>query len=363
MRIQSIDYLRGVMALSVVFYHVAFIFGRWGVMDSGTILGRFGIYAVSAFYVISGMALYLAHKNSKWDLSAYGFFMLKRFLRLAPVYWVALCLLTYLTYKFSILTIDPWSYLQNIFLTFGVTSPTGYIVMGGWSIGNEIVFYLFFPFFILMARNRYMLLILSLFSAALFLYCATMHLDSDKPFGWQWSQYINPLNQVYFFIFGIISARILLPYVGRRKALCSCFALLLLFLFVARDVGGDLINIITGTEKVFFTTITLMLCSSFFLMGDLREIKPIHYILKFLGDISYPIYLLHGTTFIFVKKLFVTNSTPNSTVIIYAASTIALLMLASWLCHIAIERPMLKLSKHLPNIKIPVIKTGAAHHH
>uniref|UniRef100_UPI0023F351EA acyltransferase family protein n=1 Tax=Enterobacter oligotrophicus TaxID=2478464 RepID=UPI0023F351EA len=94
MRIQSIDYLRGLMSLSIVFYHFTTSFTNWGLNDSGALLGRLGIYAVSAFYIISGMALYLAHRNDKWSIASYFSFIARRFLRLAPIYWLAILIFT-----------------------------------------------------------------------------------------------------------------------------------------------------------------------------------------------------------------------------------------------------------------------------
>lgn len=361
MRVQSIDYLRGIMALSVVFYHFASLFNRWGVQDSGTVLGRLGIYAVSAFYVISGMALYLAHKNSEWDAKYTVLFISKRFLRIAPVYWLALILLSFLSYQYGAgVTASAWIYAQNIFLTFGITNPSGYMVMGGWSIGNEIVFYLFFPVMILMAKKPLTFIILVVANFVLFFYCTYYYLDPAKGFGWQWVDYISPINQVYFFIFGIVAARLLLPYVGRRKVLCILAIAALAVIFTFNDAGGDLINITTGSEKIYFTSCIVMLCSAFFLIGDLAEIKPLHTILKFLGDISYPLYLLHGTTLIFMKKIFVTNSTPTSSVVLYGAVTISLLVVASWLTHIFIEQPVIRFSKRLslPGREHHPVRTG-----
>ncbi|QPW27655.1 acyltransferase [Edwardsiella ictaluri] len=143
MRIHSIDYLRGIMALSVVLYHFS------GLPDASSLLGRLGIYAVSSFYVISGMALFLAHKKDSWSVHNYCSFMLRRFARLAPVYWLALIIFTIYFFLFSDgPQISSWKYIQNILLIFGITNPTEYIIMGGWSIGNEVVFYLFFPLLI-----------------------------------------------------------------------------------------------------------------------------------------------------------------------------------------------------------------------
>ncbi|HHG8788525.1 TPA: acyltransferase family protein [Citrobacter sedlakii] len=265
MRIQSIDYLRGLMSLSIVFYHFSTSFTSWGLNDSGVVLGRLGIYAVSAFYIISGMALYLAHRNDNWSISGYFVFIVRRFLRLAPVYWVGLILFTIFGYKYlNGFAVDTWKYVQNIFLIFGLTNPTDYILMGGWSIGNEVVFYLFFPAFILMVKNRYGLITLVLTSIFLLGYCSAFYLEPSSGIAEQWAEYINPINQIYFFVFGVVIAHTLLKYVGVNKILFSAIAFICAAVFVFYPAQGNQINIIIGANKIVFTMVTFAICTMFF---------------------------------------------------------------------------------------------------
>lgn len=352
MRIQSIDYLRGLMALSVVLYHFSIMFNRWGDIDSGTTLGRLGVYAVSAFYVISGMAMYLSHKSGEWSLLRYVIFIIKRFLRLAPVYWLALGFITIASILFSKnFKFDFIIYIQNIFLTFGLTNPSGYLVMGGWSIGNEIVFYLLFPLFILLTKSNALLVILINFSTISLFYCAFWYMNADIGLGEQWVHYINPLNQIFYFTFGIILAKVLLPFVGYLKPFFIMASIVLFSGFVLFPVGGDLINIITGWNKIYFSVLIIMICACFFMIGDLVSIKPLHVALKFLGDISYPLYLLHGVTFICLKGFLSSRNIPADTMLLIGVAVILLLFLASWICHILIEIPIISFSKKITSVK------------
>lgn len=174
-RVHTIDYLRGLMALSILFYHLV----GWtiSVPQSESILGKLGIYGVSAFYIVSGMSMYLSYKNTQWSFKSSASFFVRRFVRLAPVYWIAM--LIGLTYAFVLnpLTKVDWPiYMQNFVLIFGFIDPTKYVVTGGWSIGNEVVFYLFFPAIILSLRNKFAFLIInSLFF--LFVYLFLLYFD------------------------------------------------------------------------------------------------------------------------------------------------------------------------------------------
>lgn len=351
MRIQSIDYLRGLMSLSIVLYHFSTSFTNWGLNDSGALLGRLGIYAVSAFYIISGMALYLAHKNDPWSIFGYFIFIARRFFRLAPVYWIGLSLFTIFGYSYvNGFAVDTWKYTQNILLIFGLTNPTEYILMGGWSIGNEVVFYLLFPVLILLTKNKYALLALFLASIALFGYCALFYLDSSRGIVEQWAAYINPVNQIYFFVFGIVMAKILLPHVGKNGLLFSVLAILLSVAFVYYPAQGNQMNIIVGVNKVFFTVITVLVCAMFFLIGNLVTIKPLHMVLKFLGDISYPLYLLHGVSFMYFGRFFYHSGITDATLVVRGLVLLLVLLVASWLCHAGIEKPVIKLSKRFSKI-------------
>lgn len=352
MRIQSIDYLRGLMSLSIVIYHFSTSFTTWGMTDSGTVLGRLGIYAVTAFYVISGMALYLAHRKDEWTVTQYGVFILRRFLRLAPIYWVPLIVYTVFCFQYDNgFSIDSWKYIQNIFLIFGFTNPTEYMIMGGWSIGNEIVFYLLFPVFILMANNKISSMLLLIVSVVLLTYCAFYFLIPDVKLSRQWAKYIEPMNQVYYFSMGVLAAKWLLPIVGKRRKMMIFFALFLSMAFVYYPTSGDQINIITGPEKIIFSILILGVCSAFFLIGDLQCIKLLHLLLKFLGDISYPLYLLHGVSFLYFRKLIFTPGMSDQKLIFSGLGLLCLLLLLSWLCHMAIEKPIIKMSKRLSTRK------------
>ncbi|MHA1161626.1 acyltransferase family protein [Enterobacter ludwigii] len=348
MRIHSIDYLRGLMALSIVFYHFSISFTNWGMADSGTLLGRLGIYAVSTFYVISGMALYLSHKNESWDLKSYAIFMLRRFVRLAPVYWIGLFVFTMFCIQYyGSITVDTWRYIQNILLIFGITNPTDYMLMGGWSIGNEVVFYLLFPLLIIMLSGRIQTVILLTLSIVMFVYCGFFYLDSKVDLVPQWGLYINPLNQIYFFVFGLILAKYLQPHAGKSKVFVLLGMLLSFCIFLAFPVGGNQINIIVGWNKVVLSTSIVLLCAFFFLIGELKRFKIVHNFFQFMGDVSYPLYLLHGVFFLYYRKTFYRASMSNGELLIHGLLLLLVLLLVSWFCHKLIEKPAIKIAKKL----------------
>jgi peptidoglycan/LPS O-acetylase OafA/YrhL len=95
-RLETVDQLRGLAALSVCWFH----FTQCGVnsepfLPDGWVKesGRFGHLGVDIFFVISGFILPWAMARSHYGLHDYPRFLLKRILRLDPPYLVTLALL------------------------------------------------------------------------------------------------------------------------------------------------------------------------------------------------------------------------------------------------------------------------------
>ncbi len=85
-RVESLDYLRGLMAISVMLYHYGYYSGI--LLDSSSLLGKLGIYAVSIFYILSGLSLAIVYKNKITSTSDICNFWIKRICRIAPLFWL-----------------------------------------------------------------------------------------------------------------------------------------------------------------------------------------------------------------------------------------------------------------------------------
>ncbi|EOX8394846.1 acyltransferase family protein, partial [Salmonella enterica subsp. diarizonae] len=341
-RIKSIDYLRGIMALAVVIYH--FTLWTTNSMDSGTILGKLGIYAVSIFFIISGMSMYLAYRDFTWNKKGILIFIAKRYLRLFPAFFVA-CMTVVIGAKilgaehsFSFKTI-----LLNITLLFGVFSPSEYITVGGWSIGCEVVFYLLLPF--ILAFKRKGILIALLVSAIVFLYFSFIKMTPNSNLESQWKTYISPLDQFLFFTMGIATAfyRTKLNLTLKKSLLTlfvSCFA------FYIYPSTGDLIEIITGYNRLILTIICGILC---FAVININISFKYENILKFFGDISYTIYMFHGvisTVFMLILDRLGINNL-NERLLLLLGINLPIIIISSYIFYIFIEKPFMRISKKL----------------
>ncbi|AYH05651.1 acyltransferase family protein [Pectobacterium parmentieri] len=110
-RVESLDYLRGVMALSVVIYHYVSWSGGYGLLGSEHLLGKLGVYAVSMFYILSGLSLAYVYDGKIKSLSDAKKFAIKRIFRIFPLFWIVTTLALIIKFKSEINFQFPISFL------------------------------------------------------------------------------------------------------------------------------------------------------------------------------------------------------------------------------------------------------------
>lgn len=179
LRLDSIDVLRGIAALSVVFYHVwshdgGYAFPSIGIVPSTPnpslytyIISplRWGYLGVSLFLVLSGFCIHLPYARRKFRDGSYGFkprqFYVRRVWRLYPAYTVAVIgTAIMLLLAHSIPKFDPqsrlaiptvWDIVSHLTMLHGFIESHFYsIVSVFWSLSLEFQLYLFYPLFLLL---------------------------------------------------------------------------------------------------------------------------------------------------------------------------------------------------------------------
>lgn len=338
------------MALSVLLYH----FKCWtvGVPDSSTVLGRLGIYAVSAFFIISGMSLYIAYRKTEWNKKAVISFVIKRYIRLAPAFWaacivmVAVLLITEPNYLIS------WKQLfYNMTLTFGFFRPESYITVGGWSIGNEVVFYAMLPIILWSLAKRKLAIISALALALAFhIFYAFFMLSPEGEYtSAKWFTYIQPGNNVFLFLAGIAIAWASIELKLPKSKLYLLPIIMCIAAFCIYPAEGHLINIMTGWNRLWFTVICVSLCFCVFNLtvpSDSSAGKA----LALLGDLSYAIYMFHGitgeiTVKIIAPQLGITALEDQLDLLNYF--TLPVTLLISYAFFTRVEKPSMLLSRNI----------------
>jgi len=148
-RVLGWDVLRGLCALAVATYHLLY----WQELPALYTLGSYGVYL---FFILSGASLaynYSGQLTGPRDAAA---FLLTRWLRLAPLY-VVLCavFIAFLGFR-SGQPVDqlPFRLALNASFAFGLHDPTIWaLLVGGWSLGIEFVYYLAFPLLLTALRR------------------------------------------------------------------------------------------------------------------------------------------------------------------------------------------------------------------
>lgn len=286
-RLYNLDYLRGLAAFGIMIYH--YLSWTLGKFSSDTFMGRLGIYGVSIFYVLSGLTLYYVYydkmKPSKDDILS---FFKKRIFRIFPLLW----LVTIVSIILSRTMPDFTDLFLNLSGLFGFIKWDKYFSAGVWSIGNELVFYIFLPFFILFIKKfKPLMMLLAIAILGLYLYFAFVKLNPNLTLSEQWKDYVNPLNQVFLFLSGFLIG-FFLHNIKIKNSIIISFLLFGIVLFTFYPTTGDTINIVTGINRLVFTSCCFIICICFYKL-TFKFPEFIHKPLTLLGEASYSVYLLH----------------------------------------------------------------------
>lgn len=333
MRLYNLDYLRGMAAFSIMIYH--YCTWTFGPFDSGTIIGRMGIYGVSVFYVLSGLTLYHVYRNKMNTTADVGFFFRKRLFRIFPLLW----LVTLVAIIISRALPDPYILFLNLSGLFGLIAWDKYLSVGAWSIGNELVFYLFLPVFFLFLK--YSRLAFWMLTGLIFgLYCLFAFYLIHGTLSSAWFYYTNPLNHVFLFLGGFI-----IGYLFNGVQIPTRINLALLFtavlVFVLHPVTGDQINIVTGWNRIVFTEVCFVVCLCFYRL-TVHLPKIIERPLTLLGEASYSVYLTHPLVFSVVAIIARKAGIPASLV---AVISLPLTLIISTIVYQTFETYFIRLGK------------------
>lgn len=302
--------LRGVAAILVVLFHINGLLNAK--LASSAFFGLFksGCVGVDIFFVLSGFIIFYVN-HQKTSLTRY---FQHRFIRIFPIYWVALSLTlsSFLIMKY--LFVLPPGYLANALSQGGciyiakcyllIPNPTP-ILNVSWTLSFEILFYLIFALYFWRPL---------LFYSVFMLWVALAYYHQNELF--------NPI--IVEFLIGCIIAR---AYINNFNH----------YAFTALFVG-----------------LCIFICSSYFYVDQHRElyfgipaaliiygllqIRTCPEWLMYLGDASYSIYLFHFPILGFLMKFFGSSSLSPTMIgiIIFLTTVIICLIIYRY-----IEQPLL----------------------
>lgn len=149
--LKTIEVARGIAALLVVFFHATGIIGLEKYYGEVPFDGffEFGDAGVDFFFVLSGFIIYYSSSKYLGRLSGLRQYLVRRFLRIYPIYWiVALVLLPVSIFVFGH-AISPATALADLLLLPRDGMP---FIPVAWTLKHEILFYALFGLFFIHVR-------------------------------------------------------------------------------------------------------------------------------------------------------------------------------------------------------------------
>ena len=293
--------IRVILALSVVLNHLPTHYNMIG-----------GQSAVQLFYIISGFLIsYILAEDGRYK--TLRFFYVSRFLRLYPIYILVACLtlIFYIFFnpsffelynsipmaaKYLLATTNLVLFGQDQVMFMAVRDEaiiyavnfrdtdynlwTGLLVPQAWTLGVEISFYLIAPFII---RSKYTIAIIILLSLAVRIYLDEIGIGDQDP----WSYRFFP-KELLWFLLGAVSHQILAPAYrfflsndNLQRLSFYCTWGMIFFILFYRFLPVEIAN-----RQILFVSFTFFV-PLFFLYQKSRRID------KNIGELSYPIYIIH----------------------------------------------------------------------
>jgi len=286
-RIDQLDGLRGILSLQVAFFHLLSglpLATAWAQTWARPILNHW--IAVDIFFTMSGFVMgYVYAKDFEETVTARGYrrFILARFARIYPVHIVTMALLlgTLLPFVWDtdrFLDADGrYSWQSAIAALFLLQGPfVDHLTWNypAWSVSVEWVLYFAFPFLVGMTRGRTaawtVIIVASLGALALYM------LVGAKSNGWP-----SLLRGALLFSAGFAIYRLRdLAFTGKQWFLVATIAAFALVWWIFGDDAADVVTV---------PAIVMIALANPWVAALLSTLP-----LRFLGVISYSLYMIHA---------------------------------------------------------------------
>lgn len=338
-----LDGLRGVAAMMVVIFHV---FEIHAASRFEQIINH-GYLAVDFFFVLSGFVIGYAY-DDRWNrMSIRGFFK-RRLIRLHPMIIISMVIGALIFYfqggdMFPLINQTPvWQMLLIMLIGATLLPIPPSMDIRGWAEMHPLNGPAWTLFFEYIANILYALVIRRFSNKTLAILvfiagCATIHLavfgaKGDVIGGWALDAeqlHIGFTRLLYPFLMGLLLSRLIKP--ARIKyAFLWCSALLVLVLAMPR-IGGESRLWMNGLYEAFCILVVFPVIVFLGASGE-NSTGAIQKVCNFLGEISYPIYIIHYP-FTYAYMAWVTNNAPSfGEAFPIALLTIATSLTLAYLC-------------------------------
>ncbi|MES2446448.1 MAG: acyltransferase [Bacteroidota bacterium] len=311
----SVQQLRGISALAVVFCHYGSDLNSYPYLSELFNMGQLGVHV---FFFISGYIILYSLMKNKYTIKNFFRFLLKRSIRIDPIYLltILLTLLTFWLFSFissfkgQLIPFIPQQFLAHVFHVVPFTNWQFYNHIF-WTLGIEFQFYLLIGIiYFINDKLIYRITFLLLFSSTIFLTLPKSYylLTSYAP------------------IFALGMA--LLHYnMSKLKA----YLVVILFC-------GILICL-----KIGVLSLILVIIAGLLITYSNKKFKP----LTFLGDISYSLYIIHPLVLIYLLGTFKRLNIHFYDDLMKLTINISITIGFAYVLYRLVEKPSISLSKKI----------------
>jgi peptidoglycan/LPS O-acetylase OafA/YrhL len=301
---EILDGLRGIAAVTVVIFHILETFSDG---DHAKLMINHGYLAVDFFFVLSGFVIGYAY-DDRWNKMSLGDFFKRRLIRLHPMIIVGMLvgaiffyfqdsaffpgisevpvgtMLLIMLIGFTLIPVPPSMDIRGWAEMHPLNGPA-------WTLFFEYVANILYALFVRKFSNTVLAIFVFIAGAAL-IHLAVTNPAGDVIGGWSLDAMqlrIGFTRLLYPFFAGLLMSRVIQPG-NIKNAFLYCSVLLMIFLAIPR-VGDSAHNWMNGLYDsltiVFVFPLIVYLGANGRVEGRLSKVN------KFLGDISYPIYIIH----------------------------------------------------------------------
>ena len=295
----SVQYLRAIAIILVLFSHIAFKNTQMGSStmhwwhDAGT-------FGVDIFFIISGYIMAHITKNLHQKREGVRVFLKKRFVRIVPLYWfytlIALAIFVLMPERIN--SSGGETLILKSFFLFPLGENENYLVNVAWTLLYELIFYIVVSFGLFFSRKKGVTFIMGLL---LFSVLSSIFLPM-KGLNYNILTFFDPIF-IEFFL-GMLLYFLLVEFKNIAWYISLLSLFIGLFLFYALYSGLT----VSGIHRIDSGTIAFLIG---FAVISLEKfwLKKSSKLLKIIGDASYSIYLVHP--FVLVVVLMVYKKFPN----------------------------------------------------
>ena len=293
---RSIDAIRGIFALLIVWHHLCPIMGISYNLDLGNTIVLF-------FFVLSGFHITITWKDKVQG--CYKDFIIKRCSKIFPIQW----LMTLLFVVCGLNIVSIWAIPFHLTLTqsllpfweinFTINTPS-------WFLSSLFFCYLITPLILkAVNRNKILFEVALIFCIACF--TILIYLLPDT-IGRRWLAYINPFARLIDFSVGVLLGFVWSAFsnfvinVPRKTTIFTLFELVALCGFMV--VVSLKPIIVLNNYPVIRYPLILLIISTFTLSYGIISKLFSNKILSWLGGISMSIYMVHGFVLHYVSQLY-----------------------------------------------------------